>query len=415
MLRALKIRLYPNKRQTENFNKLLGCYRFVFNYMLNLKTNTYKETKENLSMCDLSKHFHGVLLKNEDFSWLKEQNTKIMKQSMRQVFSAFDNFFNKHKGYPKFKSKKDIQTALFPLEAISSKNSFETRHITLTKTFKNIPFRCSKLYWNRLKTYKDNIRSATLTKTKSGKYELFILIEFPNDEFTNFNRTGQSVGVDLGVKDFAITSDSEVFENLHFFKNMEKRIAKQQRKISKKQKGSHNREKQRLKLAKMFEHLTNQKNNYIHSVVNTLLSNYDTICIENLNVGGMLKNRNLAKAVQEVGFHKFKEILQYKAFVNGKTVVLVDQWFPSSKLCHTCGYKYKGLRLNERQWVCPVCGTHHNRDNNAAINIMNEGLRIIGSRTPEFKPVENPTTDDRLDDLRSGGSKKQEVKTGIRF
>ena len=395
MLRAVKIRLYPNKQQEVEFNKLLGCYRFVYNHMLDYKMNAYKETKQNLAITDLSKHFHGELLQDENFSWLKEQNTKVMKQAIRQMMSAYDNFFNNHKGYPKFKSKKDVQTALFPLEAISRNNTFETRHITLTKSFKNIPFRCSKLYWTRLRNFHDAIRSATLTKTKSGKYELSVLVEFPNEEFVKFKQTRLLVGVDLGVKDFAVTSDGEVFENKHFNRANEKKMARLQQQLSRKKLGSNNRNKIRLKIAKLSEHIANQKEAYIHEVVNSLLSNYDTICIENLNVSGMMKNHHIAKAVQEVGMYKFKSILEYKAFVNGKVVVEVGRFYPSSKLCHACGYKYDNLRLSEREWKCPICGTKHDRDENAAINILNEGLRIIGSRTPELKPVENPTVDDR--------------------
>ena len=395
MLRAVKIRLYPNKQQEVEFNKLLGCYRFVYNHMLDYKMTAYKEAKQNLAITDLSKHFHRELLQDENFSWLKEQNTKVMKQAIRQMLTAYDNFFNNHRGYPKFKLKKESQTALFPLEAISRNNTFETRHITLTKTFKNIPFRCSKLYWNRLRNFRDAIRSATLTKTKSGKYELSVLVEFPNEEFVKFKQTGLSVGVDLGVKDFAVTSDGEVFENKHFSGINEKKMSRLQRQLSKKQLGSNNRNKFRRKIAKLSEHITNQKDAYIHEVVNALLSNYDIVCMENLNISGMLKNHHIARAVQEVGMYKFKSILEYKAFVNGKTVVEVDRFYPSSKLCHNCGYKYESLSLAEREWTCPKCGTKHKRDENAAVNILSEGLRIIGSRTPEYKPVENPTVDDR--------------------
>lgn len=332
-----------------------------------------------------------------------------MKQAIRQMLTAYDNFFNNHRGFPKFKSKKDSQTALFPLEAISRNNTFETRHITLTKAFKNIPFRCSKLYWNRLRNFHDAIRSATLTKTKSGKYELSVLVEFPNEEFVKFKQTGLSVGVDLGVKDFAVTSDGEVFENKHFGAANEKKMSHLQRQLLRKQLGSNNRDKVRRKIAKLSEHITSQKDAYIHEIVNVLLSNYDTICVENLNVSGMLRNHHIAKAVQEVEMYKFKSILEYKAFVNGKTVVEVGRFYPSSKLCHNCGYKYENLSLAEREWTCPECGTKHKRDENAAVNILNEGLRIIGGRTPEYKPVENPTVDDRSSEpkkqwLREAGS-----------
>ena len=395
MLRAIKIRLYPNKEQELKLNKVLGCYRFVYNQTLARKQQEYNENKKSLGLTDLSKYFHNELLKDEQHTWLKEENTKIMKQSIRQMLSAYDKFFKQHNGFPKFKSKKDKQSALFPLEAISKKNTFETRKITLTKPLKDIRFRCSDLYFNRLRQYRGGIRSATLSKTKSGNFFLSILIELPNEEIVKFNLTDEHVGIDLGVKDFVITSDGEVFENKHFYKSQEQKIAKLQRQLSKKQKGSNNRNKARIKLAKAFEKLNNQKENYIHSVVNELLTYYDVIFMEDLNVSGMLKNHKLAKAIQEVSFYRFKQILEDKARNNYKEVVFVDRFYPSSKTCSKCGYINKGLTLNDREWTCPQCGEHHDRDINAAINILLEGERIIGSRTTEFTLVDYPTMDER--------------------
>lgn len=395
MLRAVKIRLYPNKEQEVKLNKVLGCYRFVYNQMLALKQQKYNENKKSLGLTDLSKYFHGTLLKDEQYEWLKEQNTKVMKQSIRQMLSAYDRFFKQHNGFPKFKTKKDKQSALFPLEAISKGNKFEERKITLTQPLKDIRFRCSDLYLKRLQTYKEGIRSATLSKTKSGNYFLSILVELPQEEIVRFGQTNKHVGIDLGVKDFVITSDGEIFENKHFFTSQENKIAKLQRQLSKKQKGSNNRDKQRVKVAGAFERLTNQKDAYIHSVVNKLLICYDIVFMENLNVQGMLKNHKLAKAIQEVGFYRFKQILEDKARSNYKGIVFVGRFYPSSKTCHKCGYMNKELTLNDREWTCLVCGEHHDRDLNAAINILMEGEKIIGSRTTEFTLVDYPTMDER--------------------
>ena len=395
MLRAIKIRLYPNKEQELKLNKVLGCYRFVYNQMLALKQQEYNENKKSLGLTDLSKYFHGTLLKDEQYEWLKEQNTKVMKQSIRQMLTAYDKFFKQHNGFPKFKSKKDKQTALFPLEAISKGNKFNERKITLTQLLKDIKFRCSDLYFKRLQAYKEGIRSATLSKTKSGNYFLSVLVELPQEEVIRFEQTNEHVGIDLGVKDFVITSDGEVFENKYFFKKQEKKIAKLQRRLSKKQKGSNNRNKQRVKIAKEFERLTNQKEAYIHSVVNKLLTYYDVVFMEDLNVQGMLKNHKLAKAIAEVGFYRFKQVLTDKANNNYKQVIEVSRYYPSSKTCSQCGYKNKELTLNDREWTCPVCGTHHDRDLNAAMNILIEGERIIGVRSTEFTLVEKPTVDDR--------------------
>ena len=377
MLRAIKIRLYPNKEQELKLNKVLGCYRFVYNQMLALKQKEYNENKKSLGLTDLSKYFHGTLLKDEQYEWLKEQNTKVMKQSIRQMLSAYDKFFKQHNGFPKFKSKKDKQSALFPLEAISKYNTFETRHISLTTPLKNIKFRCSDLYFSRLQKYNRNIRSATLSKTKSGNFFLSILIEMEDTELEKFEHTNEQVGIDLGVKDFVITSDGEVFENKHFFKKEEKQIKKLQRQLSKKVKGSNNRKKAQLKIAKLFERMTNKKEAYIHYVVNELLTYFDTVFMEDLNVKGMLRNHHLAKAISEVGFYKFKEILVNKALVNDKQIVFVDRFYPSSKTCSVCGYKKRDLRLSDREWVCPICGTKHDRDINAAMNILLEGQRIV--------------------------------------
>lgn len=379
MFRAIKIRLYPNKQQEQVINKILGCYRFVYNHMLALKQQEYNDNKINLSLKDLSKYFYNTLRKDDEYSWLKEQNTHVMKQPIRQILVAYDRFFKLHTGFPKFKTKKDRQSALFPLEAISRRNTFETKHISLIKSLKNIKFRCSDLYFKRLQTYKDNIRSATMSKTKSGNYFLSILIDIPQDEVVKFKRTGGSVGIDLGVKDFVITSDGEIFENKHFFKRQENRVRRLQRQLSRKVKGSNNRDKARIKLAKVHKHLVNQRENYIHSVVNELLKYYDTIYMEDLNVSGMLKNHNLAKAIQEVGFYRFKTVLLDKSANNGKKVVFVDRFYPSSKTCSCCGYVYRKLTLKDREWKCPDCGEIHDRDLNAAKNILTEGERILES------------------------------------
>ena len=376
MLRAIKIRLYPNKTQEQALNKVLGCYRFVYNHMLARKQEAYKTDKTKLGLTELSKYFHHELRKDEQYDWLKEQNTQVMQQSIRQMFTAYDKFFKEHKGFPKFKSKRDKQSALFSINAISKKNTFDKRKITLTKTLKNVKFRCSDLYFKRLQRYKDNIRSATLSKTKSGCYTLSILIEMKEDEFVKFNKTSRDVGIDLGVKDFVITSDGEVFENKRFFKKDEKKLVKMQRQLSKKRKGSSNFSKQCKRIAKVFETITNKKENYIHSVVNYFLRHYDTIYMEDLNTSGMLKNHKLAKAIQEVGFFKFKTVLSTKALQNDKKVVLIGRYYPSSKTCSKCGYIHNGLKLQDRNWCCPKCGTNHDRDYNAALNILYEGRRI---------------------------------------
>ena len=377
MLRAIKVRLYPNKEQEQKINKTLGCYRFVYNHMLALKQEAYKRDKTNLGLCELSKYLLGTLRKDEQYAWLKEENSAVMQQAIRQMLTAYGNFFKQNKGFPKFKSKKDKQSALFRIGTISRRNTFETRHITLTKPLKNIKFRCSDLYLSRLQKYNKNIRSATLSKSKSGNYFLSILVEMEDTELKKFEHTDKQVGIDLGVKNFVITSDGYVFENKHFLNNEEKKMKRLQRQLSRKVKCSNNREKQRVRIAKLFERITNKKDAYIHYVVNKLLTYYDTIFMEDLNVQGLLRNHHLSKAISEVGFSKFKQILSTKALANGKEVISVDMFYPSSKTCSVCGYKKQDLKLSDRSWVCPQCGTKHDRDINAAVNILLEGKRML--------------------------------------
>ena len=379
MLIGIKIRLYPNKEQEQKINKTLGCYRFVYNHMLALKQEAYKKNKTKLGLCELSKYLLGTLRKDEQYSWLKDENTAVMQQAIRQMLSAYEKFFKQHNGFPKFKSKHDNNSALFPINAISRCNTFETRNITLTQSLKNIKFRCSYLYLRRLQKYSKNIKSATLSKSKSGKYFLSINVEMEDSELKKFEHTDKQVGIDLGVKDFVITSDGDVFENKHFLKKEENKLKKLQRQLSKKVKGSNNSEKQRVKIAKLFERMTNKKEAYIHFVVNELLSHYDSIFMEDLNIQGMLRNHHLAKSIQEVGLYRFKEILTKKALVNDKKVVSVDKFYPSSKTCSKCGYKKEDLKLSDRSWVCPNCGTKHYRDINAAVNILLEGKRMLAT------------------------------------
>nr|DAS42020.1 MAG TPA: endonuclease [Caudoviricetes sp.] len=377
MFRAIKIRLYPNKVQEQELNKVLGAYRFVYNQVLAKRKTAYETDKTNLTKFDLLKWFHGTLRKDEQYAWLKEQNTHVMQRAIKQMDDAYKMFFNHHKGFPKFKSKKDKQSAFFPRNAISKLNTFESKQITLTKPLKNIKFRCSELYHRRLQKYKDSIRGTTLSKTKSGNFFLTITIDIPESELVKFKKTNKQVGLDLGVKSFVITSDGVAFENKKFFSKEESKIAKLQRQLSRKKKGSNNRNKQRIRIAKAYERLTNKKENYVHFVVNEILKSYDVVFMEDLNVRGMLKNHQIAKAIQEVGFSRFKYVLQDKALMNGKQVVLIDRFYPSSKTCSCCGYKKKDLKLSDRFWTCPECGERHDRDINASKNILHEGQRML--------------------------------------
>lgn len=417
MLKAIKIRIYPNKTQTTQINKLLGCYRVVYNNCLTLKINKYKEDKTSLNLKQLSDYFHNTLTKSEEYNWLNEQNTKVLKQAMINMLEAYKRFFDgKGKvGFPKYKSKHDNKLSCrFPLEAISKRNNYDSGKLSLAN-IKNIKFKCSDKYKDYLIKHKDGIRSATLSKTKSGDYYLSILVNGSIDKV--LPKTDCVIGIDLGVKDFVITSEGEVFDNLHFHKKNENKIKRLQRQLSRKVKGSNNRNKARVRLAKVFEKQTNRKQNYLHYISNSLLNENQVIVMEDLNVSSLLKNHNLAKSIQEMSFGELRRMIEYKCRWYGRELVIINRFYPSSKLCNVCGFKKKDLSLHDRSWICPHCGSEHDRDLNAALNIRDEGLRIIGSRTTELTLVEIGSVDDRLGNevLKSIQSVKQEVETDIKL
>lgn len=376
MLRAVKIRLYPNKTQTEQFNKLLGCYRFVYNQCLARKINSYRENKVSENLSTLGKFIHHELLKDDNFIWLREQNTKVLKQAVNDMLSAYKNFFNQHKGFPKFKSKRDNkQSCRFELGTISKRNDYTTYKLSLAN-IKNVKFKCNKKYAEYLQKHKPNIKQATLSKLPCGEYYLSILVD---GDLTHkgLQDTDNAVGIDLGIKDFVIASDGEVFNNLHFKKSQSNKIKRLQRQLSRKEKGSNNRNKARIRLAKAYKKINDKKQYYLHQVSNTLINENQVICMEDLNVKGMLRNHKLAESIQEMNFGEFKRMLKYKANWYNRKIVYVDKFYPSSKTCHNCGYINKQLKLSDRQWVCPQCGEIIDRDYNAALNILDEGLRNL--------------------------------------
>ena len=409
MLRAVKIRLYPNKEQATMIDKLLGCYRVVYNQCLARKIKTYEETKTSENRTTLTHFFHNELTKDPCFLWLREQNTKVLKHAIIDMLSAYKNFFEQHRGFPKFKTKhNNKQSCSFELGAISKRNDYTTYHLSLAN-IRNVKFRCNEKYAQYLQKHHDNIRQATLSRLPCGEYHLSILVD--GGLMHQVKETNAVVGIDLGVKDFVITSDGEVFNNLHFKKSEANKIKRLQRQLSRKEKGSNNRNKARIRLAKVYKKINDKKQYYLHSVSNSLIDENQVICMEDLNVKGMVKNHNLAESILEMNFGEFRRMLEYKANWYNRKIVFVDRFYPSSKTCHNCGYINKSLTLNDRQWKCPQCGEVIERDYNATLNILDEGLRIIGSSTTEFTLVEKPTVDDSLSNevLKSSVSLKQEV------
>ena len=375
MLRAIKIRLYPNVTQATQINKLLGCYRVVYNQCLNRKIKSYEENKISENRTTLSHFIHHELLKDDNFVWLREQNTKVLKQAVIDMLDAYKRFFKQHTGYPKFKTKKDNkQSCRFELGAISKRNVYTDYKLSLAN-IKNVKFRCSKKYAEYLQKHKENIRQATLTRLPCGEYYLSILID--GDLTHKVKESHHTIGIDLGVKDFIVTSDGEVFDNLHFKKSESDKLKRLQKQFSRKENNSNNRNKTRIKLAKIYKRITDKKQYYLHQISNYLIDENQVICMEDLNVSGMLKNHKLASNIQEMSFYEFKRMLEYKANWYGRKLIFVDRFYPSSKTCNHCGYVNKKLKLSDRQWVCPDCGEIIERDYNAALNIRDEGIRLI--------------------------------------
>lgn len=375
MLKAIKIRIYPSAEQVDFINKQLGCCRFVYNNCLAFRKDSYQNEHVSVSSSSAVKH---ITVLKKDNEWLKDVHSKVLQQSVRDMNQAYDNFFKLHRGFPKFKSKHDNrQSCRFPKDAFIGVRG---NRIDLIKVLKDIHFKCSRNDERYLNRNQDKVKSITLSKEPNGKFYLSVLIDKP---LRQVPQSSSMVGLDLGIKDFAVTSDGQVIENIHFKKNEESRLKRLQRQISKKVVGSKNREKARLRFAKLNEKIRNRKLNFLHDVTNHLIDENQVIVMEDLNVKGMVRNHKLAESISEVNWGEFRRILTYKAAWHGRQLVFIDRFYPSSKRCNHCGYINKGLTLKDRQWVCPECGSLIDRDYNAALNILEEGERIIGLSSPE--------------------------------
>ena len=412
MLKAIKIRIYPNGEQQVYISKLIGSCRFIYNTLLDYRIKKYNEDKSSIGLPELGKHLTS-LKSQPELSWLKESHSKVLQQSLINLDTAYKSFFKNKTGFPKFKSKhNNKQSCRFPVDAVGK---VKGNRITLIRDLKDIHYKCStrdEIYLNK---YQDSIRSATLTKSKSGKYTLSILLDLPLDK--TLPLTNKVIGIDLGIKDFIVTSDNTSFKNLKLIRNNKTKLARLHKQLSKKQNNSNNRNKARIKLAKYHEKLTNIKENYLHHTVNTLLNENQVIVMEDLNVKGMMRNHKLARSIQELSLNRFENILTYKSEWYGRDIIKIDRWYPSSKLCSDCGEKNMNLKLSEREWCCKGCGVKHQRDYNAAINIRNEGIRIneVGLSSPELTLVEMVTVDDKVvRPLKSKPSLKQEKNIFVR-
>lgn len=366
MLKAYKYRIYPSKQQEEQIQKTFGCCRFVYNQCLNYKIKKQKSDNISISKIDLNNYCNQSLKK--EFEWLKEVDKWSLTNSIFNMDSAYQKFFKEHTGYPKFKSKKNNKK--------SYKTNFSSNNIEVS--FENNQIKLPKLKWVKAKVHRvfiGQIKSATISQTPSGKYFVSILVE---TEHIPMESTGYMIGIDLGIKDLLVTSDGEKIDNIRATKKYEDKLTKEQRKLSHKVKGSKNWNKQRIKIAKIHEKIYNTRIDNLHKTSHKLISENQVIVSEDLSVSNMVKNHNLSKAIQDCGWYELTRQIGYKSNWNNRKYIKIGRFTKSSQLCNVCGYiNTETKNLSVRQWTCFQCGTVHDRDVNAAINILNEGLRLL--------------------------------------
>lgn len=369
MLAAYKYRLYPNKTQENQIQKTFGCVRFVYNQTLFYRQEKYKVNKESMNKTSCNNYVNQTLKK--EYEWLKEVDKFALTNSVYNMDNAYQKFFKEHAGYPKFKSKKDKQKSY-------TTNCNYSGRPTIEVDFEKNKIKLSKLKWVKCKLHRQfngKIKSATISQVPSGKYFVSILVE---TNVKPMESTGAVVGIDLGIKDLVITSDGDKFDNLKLIKRYEDTLAKEQRKLAHKVKGSSNYNKQRIKVAKIHEKISNCRKDYLHKISHKLVSENQVIVSEDLSISNMVKNHNLAKSISDCGWYELTRQISYKSDWNNRTYIKIGRFTKSSQPCNVCGYiNLETKNLSVREWICPQCGSVHDRDINAAINILNEGLRLL--------------------------------------
>ena len=363
--RAYKYKMKPTFKQQECLNKAFGCCRFIYNWGLDKKIQSYKQEKKTIGYVELAHEL--TKLKNDgEHEWLKDVNNTSLQQSLRNLDAAFVRFFREKKGFPKFKSKK--------------KNIESAKYINAVHfDFDNWKVKIPKIGWVKLcknKTFDLSMKYGTLTvsKDKCGDYWCSIVVYDVEEKPKTKVSIDKSVGIDLGIKDYAILSDGTKYANPKFLEKGQKRLKTLQHRFARTQKKSNRHEALRLKVAKCHRDIANRRSDFLHKLSSMLTEQYDTICLEDLNVEGMMKNKHLSNSIQSAAWSEFVRQLKYKSDWYGKNVIFIGMFEPSSKTCSKCGYVKSDLQLNDREWVCPKCGEKHDRDVNAAINIRDFAL-----------------------------------------
>ena len=405
MLRAYKYRIYPTEEQKVLFAKTFGCCRFVYNWALNLKIEAYKLEKKSVAYKEVQNRMVNELKKENQ--WLTEVNSQALLNTIRNLDTAYKNFFrDTHAvGFPRFKSRKNRQSFQCPQHCSVD---FKKGTLSIPKA-KGIP---AVLH----RKFKGMVKTVTISMTPSGRYFASVLVDTAIQELPASAIQGDTtLGIDLGIKSLAVCSDGRTFDNPKNLQRSLDRLKLLQKQLSRKQKGSANRNKTRIRVARLQERIANCRKDSLHKITHALThdSQVHTICMENLNVKGMQRNHHLAQAVGDASFGMFLTLLEYKCSWYGVNLIKIDRFAPSSKTCGKCGYIYKGLKLSERSWTCPECGTHHDRDFNAACNIKEFGLKALPTERGKVKPVDCPLVDDRPRVLKSNDRKKQEKRGGI--